>query len=195
MADILSEAALVDYSPQHAPRPAGWTTAPSVPRGWRAFKMAAPRVGSGLDTDTDTDSDSSGGAAARFREAAWDCVAQAAVPVEPRRGEDRRPAGLCSPLPSPPVWAGPRRSFSCPGGAVVRRGHLSAAVPVSEPLGGGLGSALPAAGCCAASCRGRSPFPGRLSATAWPVGSFPFPSELFPRRWAWIVFQARFLML
>ncbi|NXJ48542.1 CSTOS protein, partial [Spizaetus tyrannus] len=40
---------------------------------------------SGLDTDTDTDSDSSGGAAARFREAAWDCVAQAAVPVEPRR--------------------------------------------------------------------------------------------------------------
>ncbi|XP_049660707.1 protein CUSTOS [Accipiter gentilis] len=50
--------------------------------------MAAPRVGSGLDTDTDTDtdSDSSGGAAARFREAAWDCVAQAAVPVEPRRG-------------------------------------------------------------------------------------------------------------
>ncbi|NWZ50323.1 CSTOS protein, partial [Haliaeetus albicilla] len=40
---------------------------------------------SGLDTDTDTDSDSSGGAAARFREAAWDCVAQAAVAVEPRR--------------------------------------------------------------------------------------------------------------
>ncbi|NXW15794.1 CSTOS protein, partial [Circaetus pectoralis] len=40
---------------------------------------------SGLDTDTDSDSDSSGGAAARFREAAWDCVAQAAVPVEPRR--------------------------------------------------------------------------------------------------------------
>lgn len=65
-------------------------------------------------------------------------------------------------LLSPPVWAGPLRSFSCPGGAVVRRGHLSAAVPVSEPLGGGLGSVLPAAGCCAASCRGQSPFPGRL---------------------------------
>ncbi|KAM6377751.1 LOW QUALITY PROTEIN: protein CUSTOS [Pluvialis apricaria] len=48
--------------------------------------MAAPRGGSGLDTDTD--SDSSGGAAARFREAAWDCAAQAAVSVraEPRGG-------------------------------------------------------------------------------------------------------------
>ncbi|NXW05366.1 CSTOS protein, partial [Fregetta grallaria] len=39
--------------------------------------MAAPRGGSGLDTDAD--SDSSGEAAARFREAAWDCAAQAAV--------------------------------------------------------------------------------------------------------------------
>lgn len=116
MADILSEAALVDYSPQHAPRPAGWTTAPSVPRGCRAFKMAAPRVGSGLDTDTDTDtdtdSDSSGGAAARFREAAWDCVAQAAVPVEPRRGEDRRQAGLCSPRRSGPA---PSAASPAPG--------------------------------------------------------------------------------
>ncbi|XP_014817391.1 PREDICTED: uncharacterized protein C12orf43 homolog isoform X1 [Calidris pugnax] len=49
--------------------------------------MAAPRGGSGLETDTD--SDSSGEAAARFREAAWDCAAQAAVAVraEPRSGE------------------------------------------------------------------------------------------------------------
>ncbi|NXT58229.1 CSTOS protein, partial [Pluvianellus socialis] len=49
--------------------------------------MAAPRAGSGLDTDTD--SDSSGEAAARFREAAWDCAAQAAVRAEPRGGEAR----------------------------------------------------------------------------------------------------------
>ncbi|NXT27638.1 CSTOS protein, partial [Syrrhaptes paradoxus] len=50
--------------------------------------MAAPRGGSGLETDTD--SDSSGEAAARFREAAWDCAAQAAVSVraEPRGGEE-----------------------------------------------------------------------------------------------------------
>ncbi|NXX19886.1 CSTOS protein, partial [Podargus strigoides] len=48
--------------------------------------MAAPRGGAGLDTDTD--SDSSGEAAARFREAAWDCAAQAAaVRTEPRGGE------------------------------------------------------------------------------------------------------------
>ncbi|NXK18394.1 CSTOS protein, partial [Arenaria interpres] len=48
--------------------------------------MAAPRGGSGLETDTD--SDSSGEAAARFREAAWDCAAQAAVRAEPRSGEE-----------------------------------------------------------------------------------------------------------
>ncbi|KAK4813262.1 hypothetical protein QYF61_019065 [Mycteria americana] len=51
--------------------------------------MAAPKGGSGLDSD----SDSSGEAAARFREAAWDCAAQAAaaapvVPV-PVRAEPR----------------------------------------------------------------------------------------------------------
>ncbi|NWT40351.1 CSTOS protein, partial [Chroicocephalus maculipennis] len=39
--------------------------------------MAAPRDDSGPETDTD--SDSSGEAAARFREAAWDCAAQAAA--------------------------------------------------------------------------------------------------------------------
>ncbi|NXN36030.1 CSTOS protein, partial [Rhinoptilus africanus] len=39
--------------------------------------MAAPRGGSGPETDTD--SDSGGEAAARFREAAWDCAAQAAA--------------------------------------------------------------------------------------------------------------------
>ncbi|XP_054075401.1 protein CUSTOS [Rissa tridactyla] len=39
--------------------------------------MAAPRGDSGPETDTD--SDSSGEAAARFREAAWDCAAQAAT--------------------------------------------------------------------------------------------------------------------
>ncbi|NWQ91624.1 CSTOS protein, partial [Burhinus bistriatus] len=46
--------------------------------------MAAPRGGSGPDTDSD--SDGRGEAAARFREAAWDCAAQAAVAVraEPR---------------------------------------------------------------------------------------------------------------
>ncbi|XP_072736645.1 protein CUSTOS isoform X3 [Ciconia boyciana] len=54
--------------------------------------MAAPRGGSGLDSDSDSDSDSSGEAAARFREAAWDCAAQAAAAVaavraEPRGGE------------------------------------------------------------------------------------------------------------
>ncbi|XP_071619022.1 protein CUSTOS isoform X2 [Heliangelus exortis] len=48
--------------------------------------MAAP---SARGLDTDSDSDSNGEAAARFREAAWDCAAQAAavaVPVEPRGG-------------------------------------------------------------------------------------------------------------
>ncbi|NXS93617.1 CSTOS protein, partial [Jacana jacana] len=60
--------------------------------------MAAPRGCSGLETDTD--SDSSGEAAARFREAAWDCAAQTAVVVraEPRSGEDLPSAGLCSPF-------------------------------------------------------------------------------------------------
>ncbi|NXY83932.1 CSTOS protein, partial [Alcedo cyanopectus] len=49
--------------------------------------MAAPRLGSGPDSSSD--SDSSGEAAARFREAAWDCAAQASVAVraEPRGGE------------------------------------------------------------------------------------------------------------
>ncbi|NWZ37246.1 CSTOS protein, partial [Brachypodius atriceps] len=44
---------------------------------------------SGPDSDTGSDSDSSGEAAARFREAAWDCTAQAAAAVraEPRSGE------------------------------------------------------------------------------------------------------------
>ncbi|NXL70232.1 CSTOS protein, partial [Leptocoma aspasia] len=51
--------------------------------------MAAPRGGSGLGSDTGSDSDSGGEAAARFREAAWDCTAQAAVAAraEPRGGE------------------------------------------------------------------------------------------------------------
>ncbi|NXD84467.1 CSTOS protein, partial [Halcyon senegalensis] len=59
--------------------------------------MAAPGGGSGLDSGTD--SDSSGEALARFREATWDCAAQAAAAVraEPRGGESRPAAGLCSP--------------------------------------------------------------------------------------------------
>ncbi|XP_071428064.1 protein CUSTOS isoform X1 [Pithys albifrons albifrons] len=59
--------------------------------------MAAPMGGSGPDTDPDTGSDSDGGgeAAARFREAAWDCAAQAAVAAaaaqaEPRGGDFRK---------------------------------------------------------------------------------------------------------
>ncbi|NXS84329.1 CSTOS protein, partial [Erpornis zantholeuca] len=46
---------------------------------------------SGPDSDTGSNSDSGGEAAARFREAAWDCVAQAAVATraEPRGGEGR----------------------------------------------------------------------------------------------------------
>ncbi|XP_040433491.1 protein CUSTOS isoform X2 [Cygnus olor] len=62
----------------------GRTTAPSTPRGRSRPKMAAPRGGSG--SDPDSDSDSGGEAAARFREAAWDCVKQAAVGAEPRGG-------------------------------------------------------------------------------------------------------------
>ncbi|NWT00774.1 CSTOS protein, partial [Mionectes macconnelli] len=58
--------------------------------------------GPGPDTDTDSSSDSDGGseAAARFREAAWDCAAQAAVAAsrsEPRGGEGPRTAALCAP--------------------------------------------------------------------------------------------------
>ncbi|KAJ7423733.1 hypothetical protein WISP_32366 [Willisornis vidua] len=63
----------------------------------RARSMAAPMGGSGPDTDPDTDtgSDSDGGgeAAARFREAAWDCAAQAAVAAaraEPSGGGFRK---------------------------------------------------------------------------------------------------------
>ncbi|XP_035412447.1 protein CUSTOS isoform X1 [Cygnus atratus] len=62
----------------------GRTTAPSTPRGRSRPKMAAPRGGSGPNSDSD--SDSGGEAAARFREAAWDCVKQAAVGAEPRGG-------------------------------------------------------------------------------------------------------------
>ncbi|NWY19581.1 CSTOS protein, partial [Aphelocoma coerulescens] len=45
----------------------------------------------GPDSDTSSDSDSGGEAAARFREAAWDCAAQAAAATraEPRGGEER----------------------------------------------------------------------------------------------------------
>ncbi|NXG96029.1 CSTOS protein, partial [Loxia leucoptera] len=39
---------------------------------------------SGPDSDTGSDSDSAGEAAARFREAAWDCTALAAARAEPR---------------------------------------------------------------------------------------------------------------
>ncbi|NXX34030.1 CSTOS protein, partial [Nicator chloris] len=43
---------------------------------------------SGPDSDTGSDSDSGGEAAARFREAVWDCTAQAAARAEPRGGEE-----------------------------------------------------------------------------------------------------------
>ncbi|NXQ53698.1 CSTOS protein, partial [Anthoscopus minutus] len=42
---------------------------------------------SGPDSDTSSDSDSGGEAAARFREAAWDCTAQAAAARAKPRGE------------------------------------------------------------------------------------------------------------
>ncbi|NWZ24662.1 CSTOS protein, partial [Asarcornis scutulata] len=57
--------------------------------------MAAPRGGSGPDSDSD--SDSGGEAAARFREAAWDCAKQAAVGAEPRGGEGWRRPGNAHP--------------------------------------------------------------------------------------------------
>ncbi|NWR67348.1 CSTOS protein, partial [Bucorvus abyssinicus] len=53
--------------------------------------MAAPRGGSRLAAGSDSDSDSSGEAAARFREAVWNCAAQPSVLVEPPGGEGRRP--------------------------------------------------------------------------------------------------------
>ncbi|CAN8193084.1 unnamed protein product [Coccothraustes coccothraustes] len=52
--------------------------------------MAAPRARSGPDSGSGSDSDSGGEAAARFREAAWDCPALAAARPEPRSGERRR---------------------------------------------------------------------------------------------------------
>ncbi|XP_032857399.2 protein CUSTOS isoform X2 [Tyto alba] len=176
-ADILSEAARVDYIPQHAPRPTGRPTAPSVPRGSRAFKMTAPR---GISKpDADTDSDSSGEAAARFREAAWDCAVQAAAARgQPHGGEGWWPARLS---PSPRRRSGPGPSVappaaSSPRGAAVRRRHLSAAVPVSAPgcfgsrphpgsRGGAVGAGLgPAAGRAMAVrglLRRPEPLPGR----------------------------------
>lgn len=76
------------------------TTVPGMPRGRRTggrttapgmlcgSKMAAPR--DGTSTDSSSDSESSGGAAARFREATWDCAKQqAAGRAEPRGGEGR----------------------------------------------------------------------------------------------------------
>ncbi|NXC80803.1 CSTOS protein, partial [Cercotrichas coryphoeus] len=51
--------------------------------------MAAPRGGLGSNSDTGSESDSGGEAAARFREAAWDCSAQAAARAESRGGEGR----------------------------------------------------------------------------------------------------------
>ncbi|XP_068065160.1 protein CUSTOS [Anomalospiza imberbis] len=65
----------------------GRAAAPSVSR---ACKMAAPRGASGPDSDTGSDSDSSGEAAARFREAAWDCTALAAARAEPCGGGFRK---------------------------------------------------------------------------------------------------------
>ncbi|KAM3661704.1 protein CUSTOS [Ammospiza maritima maritima] len=65
----------------------GRTTAPSVSR---ARKMAAPRGGSGPDSDSGSDSESGGEAAARFREAAWDCPALAAARAEPHSGGFRK---------------------------------------------------------------------------------------------------------
>uniref|UniRef100_A0A8C5U0M5 Protein CUSTOS n=1 Tax=Malurus cyaneus samueli TaxID=2593467 RepID=A0A8C5U0M5_9PASS len=44
--------------------------------------MAAPRGGLGPDSDTGSGSDSGAEADARFREAAWDCTAQAAAAVD-----------------------------------------------------------------------------------------------------------------
>ncbi|XP_068886779.1 protein CUSTOS isoform X2 [Aphelocoma coerulescens] len=54
--------------------------------------MVAPSGGLGPDSDTSSDSDSGGEAAARFREAAWDCAAQAAAATraEPRGGGFRK---------------------------------------------------------------------------------------------------------
>ncbi|NXJ03454.1 CSTOS protein, partial [Odontophorus gujanensis] len=49
--------------------------------------MAAP--GAGRAADSGSDSESSGGAAARFREAVWDCAGPRAAVEEPRGGEDR----------------------------------------------------------------------------------------------------------
>ncbi|XP_066055554.1 protein CUSTOS isoform X1 [Chamaea fasciata] len=81
----------------------GRTTAPGMHRGRtaapsvsRACKMAAPRGGSGPGSDSGSDSDSGGEAAARFREAAWDCTAQA----EPRGGGFRKDRLLPKDQPS-----------------------------------------------------------------------------------------------
>ncbi|NWZ15625.1 CSTOS protein, partial [Agelaius phoeniceus] len=52
--------------------------------------MAAPSGRSGSDSDSSSESESGGEAAARFREAAWDCPALAAARAEPRSGERRR---------------------------------------------------------------------------------------------------------
>ncbi|XP_048820436.1 protein CUSTOS [Lagopus muta] len=72
-------------------RTGGRTTAPGMLCG---SKMAAPR--DGTSTDSSSDSESSGGAAARFREATWDCAKQqAAGRAEPRGGgfpKDQRQA-------------------------------------------------------------------------------------------------------
>ncbi|XP_066055556.1 protein CUSTOS isoform X2 [Chamaea fasciata] len=83
----------------------GRTAAPSVSR---ACKMAAPRGGSGPGSDSGSDSDSGGEAAARFREAAWDCTAQA----EPRGGGFRKDRLLPKDQPSLRQWAARRVTMS-----------------------------------------------------------------------------------
>ncbi|NWV00937.1 CSTOS protein, partial [Upupa epops] len=54
-------------------------------------------AGRGSSSGSDSDSDSSE-AAARFREAAWDCATQAAVQAGPCGGEGRWAHGLCHPV-------------------------------------------------------------------------------------------------
>lgn len=80
---------------------------------------------------------------------------------------------LGSALSSPPVWAEPLLARGS-GGQEGERSAFSGAAGAQGSRGGALGR-----GRCAASRRDRRPFPGGLSATARPVGSFLFPKNCF----------------
>lgn len=157
--------------------PSRWRR-PGLARAWTRTRTPTRTAAAGRQRDSGRPP----GTALRRRRCRW---SRAAVRIGDRLGS-ALPAGLGRP---PPQLLLPRGSGGQAGALLCRGARVGAAGRGARlgPAGGRLLCGL---------LPGPEPLPGQvISATAWPVGSFPFPSELFPRRWAWIVFQAWFLML